>query len=224
MRVQFVLISEGSSDNGLISHLESVCIYAGADEARGIALDRQRLPPSVGNKVSDKLRAAMILEPQANLFLIHRDSDAPDPQLRYEEVRQAVNECQLQKPWVAIIPIQETEAWLLLDESAIRRIASKPNGTKPLGLPTADTVENESSPKERLKQAIFDANPVAGRRHEKLKRDFPTHRQILLQGLSIDGAIRNVPSWQRMKADLTAAVAATAENGSSPTSEALIAL
>ncbi len=221
MHVQFVLISEGSSDNGLISHLEAVCIHAGADAARGVALDRQRLPPSVGNKVADKLRAAMILEPQANLFLIHRDADSPDPQLRYEEVGQAVKECQLQKPWVAVIPIQETEAWLLLDASAIRRIASKPNSTKPLGLPTADTVENVVSPKECLKQAIFNANPVAGRRHEKLKRDFPTHRQILLQNLSIDGEIRNVPSWQRMKADLTAAVAAMKGDDANPAGEAL---
>lgn len=45
MHVQFVLISEGSSDNGLISHLEAVCIHAGADAARGVALDRQQGQP-----------------------------------------------------------------------------------------------------------------------------------------------------------------------------------
>ena len=213
MRVRFVLISEGSSDNGLISHLEAVCIYAGADEARGVAFDRRRLPP-VGGKVADKLRAAMILEPQANLFLIHRDADSLDPSARHEEIRQAVNDCRLQRPWVAVVPIQETEAWLLLDAPAIRRIASKPNGTRPLGLPTADTVESMSRPKERLQQAIFDANPVTGRRHEKLKRDFPTHRQILLQRLPISGEIRSVPSWQRMKDDLTAALAEITEEGS----------
>ncbi len=213
MRVEFVLISEGSSDNGLIPHLEAVCLYAGADEARGIALERQRLP-LVGSKVVDKIRAAMILAPQANLFLIHRDADSPDPRRRHAEIEQAVEECYLQKPWVAVVPIQETEAWLLLDEPAVRRIAGKPNGTHPLGLPTAATVESMASPKECLQQAIFDANPVTGRKHKNLKRDFPMHRQILLQRLSISGEIRNVPSWKRMRDDLTVALAAVTEDGS----------
>ena len=207
MRVQFVLISEGSSDNGLVSHLEAVCIHVGADEAAGITFDRQRLGP-IGSKVADKLRAAMTLEPQANLFFIHRDADSPDPEPRYEEIKQAVQHCTLKEAWVAVVPIQETEAWLLLDTPAIRRVAGRLKGTQPLGLPTAHTVEAARRPKELLQSAIVTAADVTGRKLEKLKRDFPTQRQILLQGLSINGPQREIPSWQRMVEDLRTALEA----------------
>lgn len=187
MRIRFVLISEGSSDNGLVSHLEAVCIHVGADEAAGITFDRQRLGP-IGSKVADKLRAAMTLEP------------------RYEEIKKVVQHCTLKEARVAVVPIQETEAWLLLDTTAIRRVASRLKGTQPLGLPTAHTVEATRNPKELLQSAIVTAADVTGRKLEKLKRDFPTQRQILLQGLSVNGPQREIPSWQRMVEDLRKAL------------------
>ncbi len=206
MRIDFVLISEGHSDEGLISHLENLCIEAGADEVTGIAPDFRRLPEPIGRTVEEKLRATLLLEPQANLFLLHRDADARNADHRYQEIYDAVNGCQLSKQWVAIVPIQETEAWLLLDEPAIRLAAGRPRGHNNLGLPTSHDVENIARPKERLQQALIDAAELTGRRLRQFRRDFPTHRRMLLLRLSTTGPLLEVSSWQRMRDDIQSAL------------------
>lgn len=206
MRVHFVLISEGPSDAGLLSHIEDLCIEAGADEVTGIVPDFRRLPGPVGRTIEDKLRATMRLEPGANLFLMHRDADSPDPEPRYREIARAVDRCNLVAQWVAVVPVQETEAWLLLDEGEIRRVVGKPHGRNALVLPTAQTVENIARPKERLQQILVEAAQVKGRRLEQLRRDFPIHCRRLLLSLTLDGPVSRVPSWRRMRGDLRRAI------------------
>lgn len=211
MRVHFVLISEGPSDEGLLSHLENLCIEAGADEVTGIAPDFRRLPEPVGRTIQEKLRATLLLEPEANLILIHRDADSRDAEPRYQEISRSVAQCNLTKHWIAIVPIQETEAWLLLDEAAIRLVSGKPNGRNNLNLPTPHNVENVARPKERLQQALIQAAEVTGRRLRQLRRDFPTHRKLLLLRLTVDGPLIDVPSWRRMRDDFDNALRLLAE-------------
>src|SRR5437879_761987 len=88
--VHFVFIGEGSSDDGLIPHLRNLCIELGADEVTGVPLDFQRLDDHIGSTVESKLRAALQLEPNANLYYLHRDADSRDPQPRYNEISAAV--------------------------------------------------------------------------------------------------------------------------------------
>ena len=209
--LQFVLIGEGSSENALISHLENVCLELGADEVTGIELDFRRLPEPIKKTVAAKLSAAMQLEPRADLFLIHRDADSRDPQPRYVEIADAVTKCQCQKPWVAIVPVQETEAWLLLDEDAIRRVANKPHGRGSLDLPSPHEVEGKANPKELLQQAIATASETAGDRRRETNANFPENRRILLQSLSVHGPIRQLPAWKRMYADIGNALNAIKE-------------
>lgn len=208
MILQFVFIGEGTSDNALISHLENICVELGAEEVTGIALDNERLPGPTRKTVAAKLGAALLLEPSADLFLIHRDADAPDPQSRYDEVAAGVATCQCRKPYVAIVPVQETEAWLLLDEEAIRKVAGKPNGRRPLNLPTPGALEGRANPKEILEQAIAVASENAGDRLQKTKTNFPANRRALLENLSTDGPITQVPAWNRMRSDLKTALSA----------------
>ncbi len=202
MIVQFVLIGEGSSDNALLSHLENVCLELGAEEVTGIELDFRRLPEKVKRTVDAKLSAAMRLEPHADLFLIHRDADAQDPQPRFDEITKAAEKCRCQRPCVAIVPVQETEAWLLLDENAIRSVANRPRGRTPLDLPSPETVEGQANPKEILKNAIAVASETTGNRRDATNARFSQNRRILLQNLPVDGPIRHVPAWKRMYAEL----------------------
>jgi hypothetical protein len=206
MRIHFVFISEGPSDQALVSHLENLCIYAGANEATGITPDFGRLPAPVGRTVTAKLQAAMRLEPEANLFFIHRDADSPEYEPRYAEIMDAATSCCLAKPWVGVVPVQETEAWLLLDEQAIRRVVGKPRGTVNLALPAAKRVEDVARPKEVLQQALIYAAQVKGRRLDSLRQDFSDHRRMLLLNLRIDGPQSQLPSWQRMREDITMAL------------------
>src|SRR5690606_40429727 len=54
----------------------------------------------------------------SDLF-VHRDADARDPTERLTEIDQAFKLIK-SPPYVRVVPVQETEAWLLVDESAIR--------------------------------------------------------------------------------------------------------
>lgn len=208
MRVHFILICEGSSDHGLIPHLERLCIDAGADEVTGAAPDFARLPEPVGHTLQARLRAVMTLEPGANLIIVHRDADSTDEAPRIAEISSAVGACLLVRPWVPVVPVQETEAWLLLDEAAIRRIAGRPHGRGELNLPRPAAVEGVTRPKERLLQALVIAAEVTGRRREKFSRDFPRHRRLLLRWLPVGGVLEQVPAWVRLRDDLRRAIAA----------------
>lgn len=206
MRIHFLLVGEGTSDEGLIPHLENLCVNLGADEVTGTAVDFQRLGQPVGHTVEAKLRAAVQLEPEANLFFLHRDADCPNSTARHLEVASAVQAVGLASEWVGLVPVQETEAWLLLDEAAIRSVARKPKGRVPLNLPPANKVESISNPKERLQAALVAASEATGRRLAKFRRDFPDHRRILLQRLPTGGPLLHVDSWVRLHNDLEAAI------------------
>lgn len=207
MLVHFLFVGEGSSDDGMVPHLESLCIAAGASEVTGVAPDFRRLPRAVGRTVEAKLRAALALEPAANLVFVHRDADARNGTKRYDEIAQAAAACGCHKPVVCIVPIQETEAWLLLDEAAIRRAVGRPRAVVHLDLPSPDQVERTAQPKERLKEVLVRASEATGRRLERVRRDFPLHRKALLQDLLVAGPLERVSSWVRLRDDLRGALA-----------------
>ena len=207
VRLHFVLVGEGSSDDGLIPHLENLCIEQGATEVTGTAPDFARLPDRVGHTVSAKLAAAIQLEPSANLFFLHRDADARNSTPRYEEITAAVVENGLESEYVAVVPVQETEAWLLTDERAIRRAAYRPNGARPLNLPKPQHIERTANPKEVLRAALVAASELTGRRLERFKRDFSIQRRLLVLQLPVGGSLESLPSWRQLRADVRAAIA-----------------
>ncbi len=75
MNVRFMLLSEGSSERGLLRHLEALCVRAGAAEAYGEWPDLGRLHAK-GKSVAEQLQAALREYGHANLAFVHRDSDA----------------------------------------------------------------------------------------------------------------------------------------------------
>src|SRR6185295_5886384 len=194
------------SDEGLIPHLENLCIELGASEVTGASPDFQRLEKPVRRTTLDRLQAALRLEPTANLLFVHRDADSIDPTARYREIREAVDQCRVQKPCVPVVPVQETEAWPLLDEAAIRMVAGHPKGKRPLDLPRPRHVEAIANPKEKLKNALIQASELSGRRLERFRRDFPSHRRLLLQRMPTGGALLEITSWVRLRERLEQAV------------------
>jgi hypothetical protein len=95
-----------------------------------------------------------------------------------------------------------TEAWLLLDETAIRLVAGKPSSRDDLCLPPRAQVESEADPKGALQNALECAFGLHGRRLREFKRDFPAHRRQLLERLDLDGPVRELSSWQSLEADV----------------------
>jgi hypothetical protein len=67
---------------------------------------------------------------------------------------------------VGMVPVRMMEAWLLLDENAIRLAAGNPNGSEPLSLPRLADVEHIPDPKSMLHDLILGATGVAARRRK----------------------------------------------------------
>jgi hypothetical protein len=167
--------------------------------------DLDRLPNRPGHSVRDKLRAAQQVSDEGqvyNLVVIHRDSDSNPPERRRGEIAEAVDEVSPGLAHVPVIPVRMLEAWLLLDQAAIREVAGNPNGKAALNLPKPARAESVTDPKTLLKQAIATASEEKGRRLEKLQKRFPENRARLLQMLDREGPIQQLASWQAFTHDL----------------------
>ena len=202
LSVRFLFIGEGTTDDELVGHLERCCVLAGADEANGVAPDFSRLPHHIGRTVAAKLEAALTLEPNVDFVFVHRDADSRDPQPRHDEIHRAVREVSDGVRYVAVVPVQETEAWLMLDEGEVRSVAENPRGRVPLGLPTPSAAENVADPKAQLRDTILVASEQTGRRRERLSRMYAQKRKLLIRRLDPAGPVRGSPSWIRMFSDL----------------------
>ncbi len=205
MIIRFAFLCEGSSDEPLSIHLEELCLRNGASEVRGFPLNH--VPEQKSKKVEDQLEALLQQDTDWDLIFIHRDPDSPDDSQRREELRKAVKKAYLQLPHVFVVPIQKTEAWLLLDEKIIRSVAENPEGRVQLNLPKASRVETVSSPKERLQEILITATQNRGRRLKRFKKRFPDHRRLLIDRLDIDGPISQVPAWQQLCKDIESTLA-----------------
>ena len=198
--VSFAFLCEGPSDTGLIAHLETLLVHFGAQEATGMPDTRKGTIPARLQQLLTEATGAGI-----NMVFIHRDSDGPDREGREREIRRGVEESGFPHPFIPVIPVQETEAWLLLDEQAIRDVVAS-KGKQPLRLPKPNAIEGTRKPKEILQKALLAASETSGRRLKKEKNSFNHHRRVLLQRLDPLGAVRDLPSWQRLERDIQRAL------------------
>lgn len=199
-----LFLTDGSSDLPLGRHLETLCLDSGS-EVEVVDVPANRLP-GVGRQVEERLRALLVEDPEFDIVFVHRDSEDRDPSPRYAEVRGAVSAVNFAGPAVAVVPVRMTEAWLLLDEAAIRLVAGSPSSIGTLGLPTVKEIERIADPKGVLKSALIDASGHQGRKLKIFKRQFPIHRAQLLERLDPSGEIKMLSAWQRLADDVAAAV------------------
>ena len=105
---------------------------------------------------------------------------------------------------IPVIPVRMLEAWLLLDESAIRSASGNPNGRMPLSLPSPSRVEADYDPKETLHSLLRDASGFGSHRLAK----YPAARNALLVSDRINSLdrLKQVPSFNRMQTAVEAQV------------------
>ena len=196
MLIRFMFVSEGSTDTELVPHLEALCLDAGASEAEGVAPDLASLPEPPGKTVEGQVQGALDIVGDVDILFVHRDADTTDPGRALAAIQGGTAAFSL--PCVPVVPIQETEAWLLTDERAIREVAGDPSGSSHLNLPAIRRVESTSNPKEVLRDALERACPYRGRRLREFKRNFGHHRRVLLQRLDTSGPVSQLKSWQHL--------------------------
>ena len=172
MNIQYTLLSDGSSDQALLPILSFVLRERGAEtvEPQWADIGRLREPPQ---ELPHRIRAAIDLYP-CDLLFVHRDAERVGHDVRREEIIRALGTAGVDVASVYVVPVRMTEAWLLIDEGAIREAAGRPRGRAALNLPQLRRLEEQADPKASLHQALRDASELRGRR----LRDFPVTQRV----------------------------------------------
>jgi hypothetical protein len=182
------LLSDGSSDRALLPALDWLL----QSKVTGLSLQRTqwaewrnlKTPP---RSLEEKLRFAVEYYP-SDLLFIHRDAEAQDPEIRRAQIWHAVLEVGIAPSSVCVVPVRMTEAWLLLDERAIRVAAG-----------------NTPDPKEILFEALRVASEHTGRKLRSLRVERLRHRVAELMNYEV---LRSLSAFQRLETELTEVLAA----------------
>ena len=208
-RLDFTLLTDGSSDAILIHPLTWMLHQHLCCAINGTWADLRRLPnPPKG--LRDRIVAALDLYP-CDLLFIHRDAERKPLDRRIAEIETAV--AGLPDPLVPVVPVRMQEAWLLIDEPALRRAAGNPNGGVDLEMPTIEGLESLPNPKRVLYDLLLDASELTGRRRKKLN----SGRQAMRLGELIDdySPLLRLTAFRRAEAKTLAAL----QNGYNVASE-----
>jgi hypothetical protein len=159
--VSYTLVAEGPGDSALLPIIDWTLEQNSSVVFQPQHPDLRRFEkPQRG--LSGRIQAANDLAP-CDLLFVHRDADRERRDKRVQEVLHALESLHA-KSAVCIIPVRMTEAWLLFNESAIRRAAGNLDGKTALGLPKLARLESVSNPKDVLQTALRTATGHHGRR------------------------------------------------------------
>jgi hypothetical protein len=208
--LRFTLVGEGSSDANLLPILKWAVREQGVEVAQGVfapvdLLPKRDLPPKKITPLAEKIMAGLDLY-ECDLLFIHRDADRTDPLSKRAEIELAVNEVKklqaIRVPSVPVIPIRETEAWLLIEEKAIRMAANNPNGKNDLKLPTLKRIEKCADPKKELQRVLRTATEWSPQRLKRFDTEAAMARVV--DHISDFALLRKLCAFQDLESDLKA--------------------
>jgi hypothetical protein len=199
------LLSDGSSDRALLPVLDWLLqckvTRLSLERTQWVDWRNRKFPPQ---SLEEKIRFAVEYYP-SDLLFIHRDAEAQDPESRRAEIGRAMLEARISLSPVCVVPVRMTEAWLLLDEMAIREAAGNPGGRVNLNLPSQQHIENTPDPKETLFTALRTASEHTGRRLKSLQVEKIRHRVAERMDYEL---LRNLPAFQSLETELETTLAA----------------
>lgn len=173
--LRFTLVADGSSDRALLpilvwllrQHFGRIPLQPELAELRHL-----HNPPRT---LRDRIKMSVDLYP-CELLFVHRDAERTPIERRAQEIREALIQCQQDiPPVVCVIPVRMQEAWLLIDEAALRKGAGNPQGRQPLDIPDLNRLEGVPDPKRLLHDLLGQASGHRGRRLKRFRRDMGLH-------------------------------------------------
>ena len=200
--LSYTLLSDGSSDRALQPIIEWVLRQNGVRvPIQGEWADLRRLPRPPSD-LSSRIVSAVELYP-CDILFVHRDAENQSRVSRLDEIRDAIARaaCEMDLPiYVCVVPVRMQEAWLLIDEAAIRHAAGNPSGSMPLRLPSVSSLENLPDPKSILHDLLREASGLSKRR----LRNFPYRNYAHDIGRSVKdmSILRNLPAFRSFEDDL----------------------
>lgn len=203
---RYTLVTDGSSDRILRYLIDWLLERLGMGDVEGTWADPRIFRAGERpRRLRTRLAAALESYPCDVLF-VHRDAERQPRADRVAEIREAVTQLLSSPPAVCVVPVRMTEAWLLIDESALRQAAGNPTGRAALGLPAVRELEDLPDPKEKLFDILRKASERRGRRR---RRGFSEHEARLRLGefISDFSPLEILPAFQAFRADLEAVLA-----------------
>ncbi len=205
--ISCVLLGDGRSDRALIPVLEWLLRDRLPGRAAAFAwADLERLPrPPKGLK--ERMKCSIVQNPSCEILFVHRDAERETREQRVAEIVQASAEVAWQdgEPpiLIATIPVRMLEAWLLIEEAAIRKAASNPGGKRVLRLPECKRLEQIPDPKQQLYDLLRDACELQGRRRGKFEKTL--HRAVHDVARYIDdfSPLRNLSAFRAMEQEIS---------------------
>jgi hypothetical protein len=195
--LRFTLLADGPSDVALVpilSWLLAQHLPGRALQVQFADLGRLRIRP---DSQVDRIHYALELYPCDVLF-VHRDAEGQPPDWRRDQIQAAIRAAELRTPYVCVVPIRMTEAWLLFDQAAIRRAAGNPYGRSELALPALREVESLPDPKDVLRSALLKASELKGRR----LKDFRTSPRRVAELIRDFSPLRELSAFCQLEDDL----------------------
>ncbi|WP_305007207.1 hypothetical protein [Hymenobacter aranciens] len=144
---------------------------------------------------------------EGDVLFVHRDAEKETLAVRQAQIDVWVTTVfKKPPPYVRVVPVRMTEAWLLLNEAAIREAAGNPNGSVRLSLPVISRLELLPDPKEVLLELLRQATGNTGRRLRYFNARQAIHRLADLQQEYGFHALRALPAFAALEAEVAALV------------------
>ena len=207
--LRFTLVADGSSDKALLpilvwllrEHFGRIPVQPEFADLR-----RLRNPPG---ELSERIARSIELYP-CDLLFVHRDAERESIEQRVMEIREALERCVIDTPPVVyVVPVRMQEAWLLINESALRKAAGNPQGRQPLDVPELRKLEDLPDPKQVLHALLHEASGASGRRLKHFSRDVGRYAHRVAEQIDDFSALRGLTAFRRVEHQ----VAALGRNG-----------
>jgi hypothetical protein len=209
MRIRFALIAEGGTEKPLVRVVDELCRRAGGTDVTGLWANEFLARHATGKGLATQIQKLLEHQTEINLLFVHKDADAADDAHVRRELEFKISSLACPRT-VSIVPIQETEAWLLTDAEALRTVTGNPRGANSLELPKLKHIERLANPKEKLRDALIKA-AKPGRQQQLIRsndKTFGKLRRTLLEQLDIDGPVNQLSAWTKLVRDINEAVSA----------------
>lgn len=195
--VSYVLVGDGGADRALIPIITWAI--------------RRTSPKAVIPSPTFIVRAARSVDEvlthvgkaySPSLIFVHRDAE----KMSYEDRRK---EIPVRDRVVPVVPVRMTEAWLLIDEAAIRMASNNPRGTAALEMPNPAKLESLPDPKRVAHGLLTTASGLGARR----RRSFRVERAVQRLSELIDdfSPLLGLPAFNAFCAELRGALTALHE-------------
>jgi len=203
------LYAEGPTDYQFLTPLlPRLCAHLCATESPARVDVGEVVPLNHPDAVRDRPRDERIVAAAAmhdgawNIVFVHADGAGDPAKARAEAVQPALDALQARfpgaAPGVAVVPVRETEAWLLVDGDALRSAFGVNLSDSQLGLPNPRHLAESCIDPKALLDAAFMATGPTGLR--KRKGTSPMLNALGDQ-VSLD-CLAHLPSFRRLTDDL----------------------